>query len=520
MKTSTFSILVLAAMVVPAAAAPQPLRTLEQADPVALLAFSPDGKTIASGGREVNAAVRLWNLSDGKMVAELNVHRAAVTGLVFTPDGKFVVSCGWDTDVYLWDVATGKEVRQFSGHQAGVTGLAMSPDGNRLVSASMDNTVRLWDVATGKEVRRFDVPARNPNREAVLSVTYSPDGTQIAAYGGGQSRTNFHLWEAATGKALSRLPRFAFAFDTDQFLDSQPTDRRLELMARQRKIQLKQTLQIGTLVRHRLAEVGLPLRAFGQASRGTFDAYSTDGRTVAQVDKRVSLIETASGQERLVQARGTPFTFASAVTFAADGQHLAWGDDKGFIHVWHLADLVGAGREPTGELFAKELESAWIDLGGTDAAKAYRTGWVLAGAPKDAVPFLRDKVLNVPPGDRERVENLLADLDSNQFAVRQKACEELGKLGAPAATALQKLLLGRPSLEATRRAEALLQEIEEKLVGELLRALRVVEVLERAGTAEARDALARIARGPTRAGTAVEESAAESLKRLDRAARR
>jgi len=105
------------------------------------VAFSPDGKTAASGGGYGDNVIRLWGHGHRARAALLRgahpIHNS-ITGLAFTPDGKHLLSCALDMTVRLWDVATGAEVRQFRGHQAGVTGLALAPDGKTLATASQD----------------------------------------------------------------------------------------------------------------------------------------------------------------------------------------------------------------------------------------------------------------------------------------------------------------------------------------------------------------------------------------------
>lgn len=80
-----------------------------------------------------------------------------VYSVAFSPDGKILASGGLGGTVWLWDVSTGREVRALSGHSASVQSVAFSPDGKSIASCGMDKTIQLWDVASGKELRTLDV---------------------------------------------------------------------------------------------------------------------------------------------------------------------------------------------------------------------------------------------------------------------------------------------------------------------------------------------------------------------------
>jgi hypothetical protein len=143
-----------------------------------------------------------------------------------------------------------------------------------------------------------------------------------------------------------------------------------------------------------------------------------------------------------------------------------------------------------------ELEADWKDLAG-----GARTGYAALGrlvrSPGRAVAFLEKKLQSTPSVDVQRIRQLVTDLDQEQFDVRERAARELEKLGERAEPALRMALAGKPSLDARRRLEGLLERAEgASLPAETLRQIRAVEVLESSGDAEAQRVLNKLAAGP------------------------
>jgi hypothetical protein len=167
---------------------------------------------------------------------------------------------------------------------------------------------------------------------------------------------------------------------------------------------------------------------------------------------------------------------------------------------------------------AEELETLWAGLEGRDGARAYRAIQQLAAALQ-AVPFLKERLRSKAAGpDPKRVAKLIADLDNDDFGLREKATAELETLGDRAEAALRQALDKNPSAEMRNRLAELLKKLERdgkepRPSAELVQ-LRVVEALELSGTKQAQELLDELARGD--ADSLLSREAKASLERLAR----
>jgi WD40 repeat protein len=158
--------------------------------------YSPDGKLMASGGDDM--AIWLWSVPGYELARKIEkAHTMPVRSLSFSPDGSTLASCSMDMTVKLWDVATGAPKRTMTGHVGALKAVMFSPDGKQLVSGGQERGVRIWDASTGAVVREMTSP--EPSHEA---AAWSGDGKWIAANGTFGPTV---IWEAATGKPWRRI---------------------------------------------------------------------------------------------------------------------------------------------------------------------------------------------------------------------------------------------------------------------------------------------------------------------------
>ena len=153
---------------------------------VRTLAFSPDGKTLATGmGCEPDRNVRFWDVSSGREVGAAAGNLGGTLCMAFSDDGKTLATGGQDARVRLWDPITGLELANLPGHSEGVEGIAFSPDGRWLTSISgnylmprKSGEIRIREAATARPRLAFD-----DNDGPLHGLAYAPDGLSFATTG-------------------------------------------------------------------------------------------------------------------------------------------------------------------------------------------------------------------------------------------------------------------------------------------------------------------------------------------------
>jgi hypothetical protein len=146
-------------------------------------------------------------------------------------------------------------------------------------------------------------------------------------------------------------------------------------------------------------------------------------------------------------------SWVRSLAFSPDGRRLISGLNDSTLLVWDVNMPPAASGD---ELGAEGAAKAWADLATADASPAFRARKKLASAPDDAIDLLRKHLHPAQPADPRCLRRLLAELESEQFAMREKAQKELETLGELAEPALRQTLAKKPTLEVRRRVQAVL----------------------------------------------------------------
>jgi WD40 repeat protein len=539
------------------------------------LAFSPNGKFVAATGAN-DRSVHVWGVASGKELRTFDGHGGLVHTILFAPDGKRLFTAATDNTVRVWDLATATECYPATGHTGAITSLLFMPDGKRLVTGGADLTLRVWDLASRKEIDRATevsgpiTPALAADGQSILwgqigfLQSWQPGGVREQRQVGPLGRFGMAVLSPEGGLVASA------GFPTSAVNENQIRVLNVEAS---REVRLFKGLPgaLHTLVwsadgttlgvQDNLNNIfvldlatGRRLRSFvpGNGGGERFVGLSPDGRLAATLGEGLTLWETATGKERYHAARGNA---VQALAFSPDGRLVALANQEGKVLVLdavtgqelaqrtgHLGPvsvlafsrdgkvLASGGRDATvmlwdaaapappafaARLTAAEMEGLWKDLASADGQKAHRAVWALAAAREQVAGFLKDRLQPGRGTDAKRVAKLIADLDNDEFDVRQKASDDLEALGAAVVPALRAALEKDPSAEVRNRLTALLEKLgKDGVSADELRGVRVVEVLEKAGTAEARELLRKLAAGDDNGP--LTPDARSALKRLEK----
>jgi eukaryotic-like serine/threonine-protein kinase len=172
----------------------RPKWRLEHGQPVLSITFDPAGSLLATAAED--GRVRLWEMTQGMLLATFDM--GTPQRLVrFTPDGKRILSHGFDEAVHIWEVATARPLCEPLRHAARIYHAAVDPTGERLLTGSIDGTVLIWRLDTA----RADA-LRLPHESSVVLGTISPKGEKLATV---TERWTGHVWDRRSGAPIGKV---------------------------------------------------------------------------------------------------------------------------------------------------------------------------------------------------------------------------------------------------------------------------------------------------------------------------
>lgn len=509
------------------------------------LAFHPDSKSvwIMTGNWP-----KRYEISSGKLMTQNNPgHESSLIQMAYSLDGHILWTTSYDRTLRSWDVATGRELIQRRDSSLDHVDKAVISDDRTLIAFnglkrvglnSVDSKLQVQELATGTVKATYDTSS-NGNGDVIFSpqgdqiasigstgtevrslltnnkiclikdaqgsncVTWTTNGDQLIATArshepGHMNECTTGVWDARTGQLIRTL-----GHDVINAMAFSPHSQTVAFACQDKKIKL---IEFAT-GKDRLVIDDLPVRAYWHF------AFTPDGRWFAtEVDGELWVWNAYTG-EKIVAFTGheNGITFFA---FSPDSKSIATAGHDGTVLIWDLSSKVQK-LPPVSVPSLFDAQEAWEALENRDSKAAYQAMYVLTLAPDFTVQRTKARLRAVVGLTPRHLAQLLVDLDSPQFNLREQATQELKESEDQAIPALQKLLEGKPSLELKRRAQSILDTIYNgQPSAETLLHLRAIEVLERIGSIPAQSVLETIAQGNSLSQrTKVARAALERLRK-------
>jgi len=516
-------------------------------------AFTSDGMWLVTAERE-DLVVR--DAKTGKVRDTAN-HTADISHLAWSRDGKRVVTLDGDSGTLgrVWNAESGRQAATIAGHADRYAALAASPDesvfatsGARSRRDAGDTSVRLWSAADGREIASFQPKLEN-TEFGVRHLWFAPDGKTLF----GLARELGFVWDVS-GKRELRSFAHPFAYVSGAYplaggqrvllcgwlphADGSPTS-----VTEDPLIVLTMDLKTGN-------EIG-PRVDFG---RDGLRGASWDGRFVIRTwyaspsDHRAEVwdLTGACSLGRLSGSNGSESPWVTTGLFSPNARTFSVGYSDGTVRVYewatrteclrfsHGASVQSLAYSPDGsrlastgsrwglvwDLTAPQVmkpasdTDAWSALAKNDGRSGLAAARYWAERPAEAVPYFTSRLRPVPAVDPKKVADWIEQLGSESFAEREAATKQLSGVGDAARHQFSAAIAKLESPEARNRLATIAAALgdDRPLTGDLLRAVRTVELLETFETPQAREVLKALAGGAPDAR--LTRSAAAALTRL------
>jgi WD40 repeat protein len=492
--------------------------------------------------------LRLVDLRGGREIGSSIVgHPGPVDFLAISPDSRYLAagcskfwsSVNWSPVIRVWDLSNGKPLRELAGHTGSLSAVVWSPDGKRLVSSSTeDESIRLWDPITGVCLSKMTLKGFH-----WYCLAVAPHGKHFVAYGWkivkGEDVGVLGVWDVPSMKQRHMIVTGHDAREL-AFLDEVTVTslekgylvfRDVETLRPARPavpVELMEQLYYSTSIdgsrragrgsndKLCILESDTGMVLVRRTIRDCIFALSHDGDYLAMTTTAglIELFDATSG-DRLAEFRHPATELDRALALTPDRSKLISSDNSdGTILVWDVRAAMHRRVSPVMPLDPTKRREHWTALGSLEPDKVRSALLALRADPRGTLQLAGAELkLAQPMANAVRVRQLIAELDDDSFQLRQRASQSLAAIGEPARKALEQASQEGASTEVKRRAAALLRRSGTKdLTEDQLRALRAVRLLERIGGTRARRVLERLAEGSTH--DPVTRAAVASLRRL------
>jgi WD40 repeat protein len=313
----------------------QPKKTLRHLDAVSSLAFSPDGKFLASGN--VISTVVLWELSNEKKLTEFKFKgffASQVWNVIFSPDGRYLAAANNGNEIKVWEISTGKLINTFPSQKGLIIppgGIRYTPDGKFLVVGNgWEKTISLWEISTGKLI--YTVTHGGGRLPMDISIALSPDGKYLAS---GSKDRFIKLWEVSSGNLVSTL--------------NTPSERITSLVFSPDGKYLVSGHLDGTISVWELSDGNGKLITTVKGHQSLRElTTSPDGKYLVSASSSafasaIAFWELPTG--KLIAAFKTNRPLFNCIAYSPDGKFLATGDAGGNVKLWDVDELIKIGLQ-------------------------------------------------------------------------------------------------------------------------------------------------------------------------------